>query len=103
MTLEDVFDEGGNQDFFRVIARHFARGERTLKRAFKVRGQRERYEAMLQDAAQDFWAAQQWGKVADGARAEMPTVRAAEADAQRQSGMPQDAGRQTGGVAGAAI
>ena len=70
VQLEDVFDEDQNQDLFRVIARHFARGERTLTRAFKIRGvegQRERYEAMLQDAAQDFWAAQQWGKVADGA------------------------------------
>lgn len=68
IQLEDTFDEGQNQDFFRVIAKHLARGERTLKRAFALRGiphHRERYEAMLQDAAQDFWAAQAWGKIAD--------------------------------------
>lgn len=64
----DYTIEGANADLTRLIDKYLQRGNRTLKRAFVLRGvegKRERYEAMLQDAAQDFWAAQCLGKLAD--------------------------------------
>lgn len=56
-----------NHDLTRTIDRYLQRGNRTLTRAWAVRDtNRPRYEAMLQDAARDFWAAQRVGALADG-------------------------------------
>lgn len=64
----DFTIDGVNADLTRLIDRCLQRGNRTLTRAFAIReSNHSRYQAMLQDAAKDFWAAQRVGALADAA------------------------------------